>query len=160
TPDVVERILWLSAELVPGTIAETFDKLLAIKISPKAIQNIVNQDGARIAEMIETQAEQGEISAREIVVPEETKILVASMDGANLRLREKGAKRVGAAHLGSSKNQALSVATCIKRAVVGRITFYNTVANALDFNDRSESVLPINRLVAFYSARMPEDNYI
>jgi len=160
TPDVVERILWLSAELVPGTIAETFDKLLAIKISPKAIQNIVNQDGARIAEMIETQAEQGEISAREIVVPEETKILVASMDGANLRLREKGAKRVGATHRANSKNQDLSIATCFKNAMVGSFTFYETVDNVLDINDGSKSECPFNRLDTFYTARMPEENYI
>lgn len=82
-------------------------------------------------------------------VPEETRVLCASMDGVNVLLSEPG-KKMGRPnerpHEGKSRETASP--TCYKNAMVGSVSFYGEVP---------EGEMSPERLASRYAARMPED---
>ena len=82
-------------------------------------------------------------------IPEETRVLCASIDGVNVLLSEPG-KKMGRPnerpHEGKSREHISP--TCYKNAMVGSVSFYGEV---------SEGKTTPKRLVSRYAARMPED---
>ena len=105
TPEVVEKVLWASALLVPGDLAETCQRMCAFEPSTSCIQDIISSDGASVTTMLELEAETGSVAAvakeakrtkklrcRDIEVPVATEVFAISLDGANVLLRENGVK--------------------------------------------------------------------
>jgi len=85
----------------------------------------------------------------EETIPEETRVLCASMDGVNVLLSEPGKKKGRPnerPHEGASKE--IPSPTCYKNATVGSVTFYGKVP---------EGKTSPERLASRYAARMPED---
>ncbi len=82
-------------------------------------------------------------------IPEETRVLCASMDGVNVLLSEPG-KKMGRPnerpHEGELREHISP--TCYKNAMVGSVSFYGQVP---------EGKTSPKRLVSRYAARMPED---
>jgi len=84
-------------------------------------------------------------------IPEETRVLCASMDGVNVLLSEPGKKKGRPnerPHEGASR-EILSP-TSYKNAVVGSVSFYGEVP---------EGKASPERLLSRYAARMPEDRW-
>jgi hypothetical protein len=82
-------------------------------------------------------------------IPNETRVLCASMDGVNVLLSEPGKKKGRPnerPHEGASR-ETLSP-TCYKNAMVGSVSFYGEVP---------EGKMSPKRLASRYAARMPED---
>ena len=187
-PEVVENVLWSSALLVPGELAQACRRLCSFKPSVSCIQDIINGDGASIASMLELEAEAGPLvtndtttqgatdaattqqSCLQFDIPEATEVFVASLDGANVLLREKGAKcgrraqrpgldghRTEAAQ-GERKgkgNEAGQSPSSYKNAMVGSFSFYEQVAGVVDMESGLEGIVA-ERLHSHYCARMPE----
>jgi hypothetical protein len=81
---------------------------------------------------------------------EQTQVMVASMDGANVLLREQGAPRGRPSERPRQKPAEAKKAT-YKNAMVGAISFYGAVGD-----DQKGP----ERLRSYYSARMPEDRAV
>jgi hypothetical protein len=120
------------------------------------------------------------VACRGIEVPEATQIIVASLDGANVLLREKGTKRGRPAQRPGFKIPQTSISatgvaadeakvkaeadatntcyknTCYKNAMVGSFSFYRQEDGVVDIENGEEGVVP-HRLGSIYCARMPED---
>lgn len=82
-------------------------------------------------------------------IPEETRVLCASIDGVNVLLSEPGKKKGRPnerPHEGASRD--LLSPTCYKNATVGSVSFYGEVP---------EGKTSPKRLASRYAARMPED---
>ena len=65
SPEVVEKVLWLSSLLVPSDQAEACQRLCAFKPSISCIQDIISGDGASIASMLELEAEAGTFAGQD-----------------------------------------------------------------------------------------------
>lgn len=172
-PEVVEKILWASAEVTPGKFEEFCAKMCRFQPSAACIQDIIARDGAGMAAMLATEKEG--VTCRGIEVPEATQMIVASLDGANVLLREKGAKRGRPAQRpgfkipkasiskvsdatvkAKVKDEAIATGTCYKNAMVGSFSFYRQVDGVVDIETGEEGIVP-HRLGSIYCARMPED---
>jgi hypothetical protein len=149
TPEVVAAVLYLSAMLVPGEVEGSCAELCNFKPSTSCVQDIIGHDGARLADMLEQAADGGSVPCRETVVPGGTEAFVGSLDGANVRLRRKGAR--AEAH-GGGEGEELS---SYKNAMVGSFSFYKRVDGVVDIDTGVEGIVP-ERLSSTYCARMPE----
>jgi len=116
--------------------------------SEKAIKNMVNKSGAFIEDHIE---ELNEAIRGEETIPAETAVVVASMDGANVLLRETGQKSGRPKERPGEKQEETS-ASSYKNAMVGSISFYKKEVTG------KEEVKPV-RLRSYYIARMPESYF-
>lgn len=114
--------------------------------SATAIKRMAKQMGQWLEE--HEDAVLGKIRVGESI-PEETRVLCASMDGVNVLLSEPG-KKMGRPnerpHEGKSRDTVSP--TCYKNAMVGSVSFYGEVPEG--------NVSP-ERLASRYAARMPED---
>ena len=81
-------------------------------------------------------------------VPERTEVMVASLDGANVLLKEPGQKRGRPPERPQGKTKK-ECSTCYKNALVGSISFYGS---------KPEDGKEPDRLSSRYIARMPEAN--
>ena len=144
TEEVREAVLFSVAHVTPEETEQLLAKCAWFHPSGTAIKNILHEVG----EFVESHAEEleGAIRAEE-TVPEGTQILAASLDGANVRLREPGAKR-GRPGERPGIDETPERATAYKNAVVGSVSFYGQVPN--------DEPCP-ERLASRYVARMPED---
>jgi len=121
-------------------------KCALFKPSATAIKRMAKQMG----QWLEEQEDEvlTEIRAEE-PIPEEARVLCASMDGVNVLLSEPG-KKMGRPnerpHEGEPREHVSP--TCYKNAMVGSVSFYGEVP---------EGKTSPNRLVSRYAARMPED---
>jgi hypothetical protein len=171
-PEIVEKILWSSAEVTPGKLEEFCGKMCRFNPSAACIQDIIARDGAGMATMLETEKEG--VECRGIEVPEGTEVIACSLDGANVLLREKGVKRGRKAQRPGLKDNKAGVSglkvkgddtetdptgqsgTCYKNAMVGSFSFYRGEEGVVDIENGVEGIVP-HRLGSIYCARMPED---
>jgi hypothetical protein len=144
TEDVREAIAFSMAHLTADETQQLFEKCAWFHPSATAIKNITDNIGDFVEEHTHTimQAIQ---DAQQL--PDETDVLVASMDGVNVLLREQGAQKGRPAErpgieASSSKN------TAYKNATTGAISCY--MASNLQ-EERPQ------RLQSSYIARMPQD---
>lgn len=142
--EVREAVLY-ACGLIPPVETETMLKKCALfQPSSTAIKHIVNAMGQWV--------EGHEFAVREQMrindcAPKNTQVLGASLDGANVPLREHGPKR-GRPGERPGKQEDTSQATTYKNAMVGSITYYGEVP---------EGQTSPARLASRYLARMPED---
>lgn len=143
TPDVREAAVLLSSNMVYQECVDVLDKVSLISLSLRGLENMVHRTG----EFVERHRNQfvNRVSSQ-LDVPEGTRVLVASMDGVNVRLDEPGEKR-GRPGMRPGVSTGTQK-TCHKNAMVGCFSLYG---EAIDL----EKCPP--RLGAMYIARMPED---
>ena len=144
TEDVREAVAFSMAHLTADETQQLFEKCAWFHPSATAIKNITDT----IGDFVETHADTIMQTVQDTQhLPQETDILVASMDGVNVLLREQGiqqgrpAERPGL-NAPSNKN------TVYKNAMAGAISCY-----ALP----SEPEERPQRLQSRYVARMPQD---
>jgi hypothetical protein len=89
-PDVQEAILYSSAHLTPAETESLFKKCAFFNPSTTAVNNVIKRAGKIIEKNIEKI--NTEIIESE-KVPDNTEIIVGSMDGANVLIRQKGVKK-------------------------------------------------------------------
>ena len=164
TPEVVSAVLYLSAMLVPGEVEGSCAKLCSFRPSTSCVQDIIRHDGARLADMLEEAADGGGEPCREFVVPGDTEVMVASLDGANVRLRKKK-KQPPAAEFPAGEVEVPAeppaevpegeAPSSYKNAMVGSFSFYKTVDGVVDIETGMDGIVP-ERLGSTYCARMPE----
>jgi hypothetical protein len=112
--------------------------------SATAIKHIVEETGAWLEEMDETL---NQSIRQEEEIPEGTKVMVASLDGTNLRLKEPGKKR-GRPQERPGEKPSEKSPTSFKQALVGSISLYGAAP---------KEGTPPERLVSRYVAQMPEE---
>ena len=171
-PEVVESVLWANAELTPAKFEEFCTKMCRFKPSTACIQDIIARDGTGMAAMLA--ADKEGVACRGIQVPDGTEIIVASLDGANVLLREKGVRRgrpaqrpgfktpghsISHATVGEQEKASNTTPTCYKNAMVGSFSFYKQVDGVIDIESKQEGIVP-HRLSSIYCARMPEDKAV
>lgn len=148
TPAVQECILFGMAHLTAKEVERFLEKSSMFHPSEKAIKNMVNKSGVFIEDHVE---ELNEAIRSEETIPEETTVVVASMDGVNVLLREAGRKSGRPKERPGEKREETSAAS-YKNAMVGSISFYKREVT------EKEEVKPM-RLSSHYIARMPESYF-
>jgi hypothetical protein len=147
TAEVRESITLASAYLTAKEIEELFGKSCLFHPSETAVQNIIQETGS----FIEAHREAlNEAVFQESLPPSTTEILVASLDGANVLLREAGPKKGRPRQrLGEPDSPAQS---SYKNAMVGSFSSYS-------ISDNDPKKLRPVRLESSYIARMPQEKY-
>ena len=145
TLEVREMILFATASCVPAELHSLLKKCSLCNPSTTAIQNIINKDG----DVIEEYSKQLSTNVFQTVeIPQETRAIVASLDGANVLLREAGAKK-GRKNIRPVEQKNQSNATSYHNAMVGAVSFYG-----VDTENKPE------RLESLYIARMPQEKTV
>lgn len=144
TLETREMILFAASVTTPGDVEVLLRKTGLCRPSSTAIQNMINKDGRRIEENRECLSQEVLAST---TIPEKTAVMVSSLDGANLLLREPGKKKgrktqrpVGSGAADDEKN------TSFRNAMVGAFSFY----------EHDEDGKP-QRISSSYIARTPEE---
>lgn len=145
TPAVQECVLFGMAHLTAKEVERFLCKSGMFRPSEQAIKNMVNKSGTFIEAHID---ELNEAIRAEETVPQETEVVVASMDGANVLLREAG-KKSGRPKERPGEDRQEEAASSYKNAMVGSISFYQTQVF------EKEAIKPV-RIKSQYFARMPE----
>jgi hypothetical protein len=147
TEDIRQAACFAMAHMTAEETEQLLQLCSLFKPSATAIKNIVE----KVSEEMEPHQEILDATIRShIEVPPTTRVLVASMDGANVLLREQGARR-GRPSERPRQEQVDQKQACYKNAMVGAISFYGAVKD-----DRKGP----ERLTSYYSARMPEDRAV
>jgi hypothetical protein len=144
TEDVREAIAFSMAHLTAGETQQLFEKCAWFHPSATAIKNITDN----IGDFVETHADtimQAVQNSQQL--PQKTDILVASMDGVNVLLREQGTQQGRPAERPGHKNYS-SENTAYKNAMAAAISCYALPSEA---GERPQ------RLQSWYVARMPQD---
>ena len=144
TEDVREAVAFSMAHLTDDETQQLFEKCAWFHPSATAIKNITDT----IGNFVETHADTIMQTVQDIQqLPQETDVLVASMDGVNVLLREQGTQQ-GRPAQRPGHNASSSKNTAYKNAMAGAISCY-----ALP----SEPEERPQRLQSCYTARMPQD---
>jgi len=160
TPEVTEALLLSASMLNAGEVSQLLAKTCPFKPSVALIQDIINQDGAALVSMLE-QPELVE-NARPIKIPDEPiKALVASIDGANVMVREPGNKRGRPTERPSkekNENPAAPSSCSYKNAMIGSLSYYGEPESVIDIKTQEQILIP-KRIQSVYHGRMPEAKY-
>jgi hypothetical protein len=144
TLETREMILFAASVTTPGDVEVLLRKTGLCQPSSTAIQNMINKDGRRIEENRQYLSQEVLAST---TIPEKTAVMVSSLDGANLLLREPGKKKgrktqrpVDSGAADDEKN------TSFRNAMVGAFSFY-------EHDDEGKH----QRISSSYIARTPEE---
>lgn len=144
TPDVREASLYLLAHATPTECEAILGKIALFRPSATAIGNMAGDAGAVVD--AEAEAITAEIRAAE-TAPAGTRVLAASLDGANVLLNEPGPRKGRPAE---RPGQEAAETSSYRNAMVGSVTFYGAVP---------EGERGPERLVSRYVAHMPEEGF-
>lgn len=147
TEDVRQAVAFSMAHLTAGETEQLFEKCAWFHPSATAIKNITNN----IGDFVETHADtimQAVQDSQQL--PEETDVLVASMDGVNVLLREQGVQQGRPAQRPGLKASS-SENTAYRNAMAGAISCY-----ALPSGQEEKP----QRLQSRYVARMPQQRAV
>lgn len=142
--EVREAVLYACGLITPVETETMLNKCALFQPSSTAIKHIVNAMGQWVEEHVPAVRQQMQAND---AVPQNTRVLAASLDGANVPLREHGVKRGRPAERPGKQDNAAQP-TSYKNAMVGSVTCYGEVPEG----QKSPA-----RLVSRYLARMPED---
>ena len=144
TPEVKEAVAFSSGFVTPEETATLLDKCAMFHPHPTAMKH----GNRELGEFIEAHRDvlDERIRAHE-EVPEKTRVLAVSMDGANVLLNEKGAKPGRPAER-PRPEQSKEKTTAYKNAMVASVSCYGAVP---------EGKKTPQRLSWHYVSRMPED---
>lgn len=147
TDQVREAVCLSMAYMTAEETEQLFKKCTLFRPSATAIKHIIEKVGEEISNHKEQIDE--EVSTKQSV-PEGTRVLVASMDGANVLLREPGTRQRRPVERPSKQDGADKYAS-YKNAMVGSFSFYGDTRQSQDSPER---------LGSYYTARMPEDKAV
>lgn len=148
TEDVRQAITFSMAHLTAGETEQLFEKCAWFHPSATAIKNITNNVG----DFVETYADTIMRGVQDLQqLPKKTDVLVASMDGVNVLLREQGVQQGRPAERPGLKASS-SQNTAYKNAMAGVVSCY-----ALPFDPKEERP---QRLQSHYIARMPQERAV
>ena len=142
--EVREAALFGAAHLTPVEVSQMMQKMALFAPSPTAIKNMVQAAGTLLEETFEPLLN---VVRGSETAPRETRVMVASLDGANVLLNESGVKK------GRPPEQpgiTSSDKSSYRNAMVGSISLYGAIPPE---QDRPE------RLLSRYVAQMPEDGF-
>jgi len=148
TEDVRQAVCFAMAHMTAQEIEQLLTLCSLFQPSATAIQHIVEKVSQEVEpheEVLDATVEAG------LEAPAQTKVLVASMDGANVLLREAGACRGRPAERPRPQASDEPTQATYKNAMVAAISFYGAVGDDRKGPERLRSV---------YSARMPEDRAV
>jgi hypothetical protein len=145
TVEVRDAVLFSVALSTPKETETLLKKCALFQPSETAIKTMAKEMGAWLEEhedavMAEIRAEEG--------LPEETRVLCASLDGVNVLLAEAGKKRGRPQERPRGAAETRDSSTCYKNAMVGTVSLYGDVP---------EGKHGPQRLQTRYAARMPEE---
>lgn len=144
TLDAREMILFAVSSSTPEEVTGLLSKASLCQPSRSAIQSIVVRDGTHMEEHRTAIAQ----SVRRMqTIPAEARVLVASMDGANVRLREAGVKKGRKPQRPRNAGEDDSSSSSFRNAMVGSFSWYSRDQQGY-----------AQRLHSSYQARMPQDN--
>jgi len=144
TVDVREAVCFAMAHMTAQETAQLFEKCSAFRPSATAIKHIVE----KVSDDIRPHQERIETRIQEhIEVPDQTRVFVASMDGANVLLREQGTPR-GRPPERPGKEADKDKHSTYKNAMVATLSLYGEVP---------EDQTSPQRLASVAMARMPEE---
>lgn len=144
TVEVREAVLFTVSLITPEETVEVMKKTALFQPSATAVKHIVEETGVWLEEMGETL---NQSIRQEEEIPEGTKVMVASLDGTNLRLDEPGKKR-GRPQERPGEKSSQDSPTSFKQALVGSVSLYGVPP---------KEGAPPERLVSRYAAQMPEE---
>jgi hypothetical protein len=145
TAEVRQAVCFAVAHMTPQEVAQLLTLCSCFQPSATALQHVAEKVWEELAphqEALDTTLDTA------VVVPAETKVLVASVDGANVLLREPGVRRGRPCERPRSPAPEETPNATYKNAMVGAISFYGTVPEGQPGPERLRSL---------YSARMPEE---
>jgi len=148
TVEVRESVLFSCALVTPDETVALLQKSALFHPSATAIQHMLEETGVWLAYEGE---DLNEAIRPDDSIPEETQVLVTSLDGVHVRLDEEGVKQGRPVDRPGQPSET-TTPTCFKRAMVGSLSLYGAPL-ALD-----EEETPPERLTARYVAEMPEEN--
>ena len=148
TEDVRQAITFSMAHLTAGETEQLFEKCAWFHPSATAIKNITNNVGDFVETHVDTIMQTVQDSQQ---FPKKTDILVASMDGVNVLLREQGVQQGRPAERPGLKASS-SQNTAYKNAMAGVVSCYSLPSDP-------EEERP-QRLQSRYIARMPQERAI
>ena len=145
TVEVREAVLWASAHVTPAETEQLLGKTAWFPLSATAIKQIVGETG----QWMEGQGEALHQAVRaEEKIPSQTQVLVTSLDGVLVRLRQPGSPR-GRPPERADRPVQDQTPTCFKQAMVGSVSRYGALTP-------EETTPP--RLQSRYIAQMPQAN--
>jgi hypothetical protein len=146
TVEVRDAALYAVALGTPQEAEALLAKCALFRPSATAIKRMAKQMG----QWLEAHEDEALAEIRdEERIPDQTRVLCASLDGVNVLLSEPGKKKGRPSerpHEGASRETPSP--TCYKNAMVGSVSFYGEVP---------EGKVSPKRLASRYAARMPED---
>lgn len=147
TVEVRQAVCLALAHMTAEETEQLFDKCSLFRPSATALKHIIE----KVSREIEPRREQLEAMIHgRIEFPQDGRVLVASMDGVNVLLRERGVRRGRPSERpGHQVHEAKK--TSYRNAMVGAFSFYGEVPEAQKCPQR---------LGRFYTARMPEDKAV
>jgi hypothetical protein len=146
-PQVQECVLLAAAHLTPKEVASLLKKSSLFHPSATAINNMIQESG----ELIEAHLDELQHAIRDgEEVPQQTQVVVASMDGVNVLMREPGKKSGRPKERPDKPETNPEPASTYKNAMVGSISFYGIG------EDENGEMKP-ERIQSRYLARMPEE---
>lgn len=154
TPQVTEHLLLATSMVTPSEVAELVGRMCPYKPSPALIQDLVNEDGAVLNQLLSLPEHVAQMRPCAQEGTEETTVLAVSMDGANALVREKGKKR-GRPAQRPGKDEEPEKNSSYKNVMVGSISRYKQVDNVINIETGTLATMP-ERILSTYHARMPE----
>ncbi len=146
TLEVREALLFAAALITPEETVSLLEKSALFVPSATAIKHMIEETGEWLEEVGE---DVNQSIRQEEAIPPDTKVLVASLDGTTLRLREGGKKRGRPQERPGAKPSEESP-TSFKQAMVGSLSFYGSPP---------KEGTPRERLASRYVAQMPEKGW-
>lgn len=144
TKEVREAVAFSCAHITPEETAQLLHKTANFHPHATQIKRVVDAIGTAL----QTHGDTIDTDIRdEQHVPQQTRVLAVSMDGANVLLREAGAGKRGRPNERPGNENKQSESTAYKNAMVGAISFYGTPV---------EGAKTPKRLQSSYVAHMPE----
>lgn len=143
TEDVREAVAFAMAHLTAGETEQLFEKSAWFHPSATAAKNMTNRIGDFIEEHDDTIMQSVQDNQD---IPKQSDVLVASLDGTNVLLREKGCQKGRPAER-PGRNASSSENTAYRNAMTGAISFYELPC---------ESQKRPQRLQSSYIGRMPQ----
>lgn len=147
TPEVRECMALTSAYMTAEETSRLLRKSSLFHPSAKAVYSVLQETGGLTEDHQET-IQQSVLQQSNL--PAQTKVLVASMDGVNVLMREPGVKKGRPTQRPSEPYKA--PVSSYKNAMAGSFSFYT---HQLDEKGR----LRPDRLASQYIARMPEEKF-
>ena len=123
TLEVREAVLFAAALMTPEETVSLLGKSALFTPSATAVKHIIEKTG----QVMEAAGETVNACIRELeTIPEDTQVMVASLDGTTLRLRAKGKKRGRPQERPGLQPLCQSpTPTTFKQAMVGSLSFYS-----------------------------------